>query len=161
MKLAISYFYQVRNFYPHMIPLSTAVWDPKWYHNFKGQEHVFVDKHGVINGLRIQPLMPGKTTEGMCSGIEHCTTRNSCECEFIKMYRQQLDKINFNDFLVTLSIHINTVSGRLQLQKEPIVVFLVHEAPNNPCSERAPLIQWFDDNGMYVRELLYPIDEHY
>ena len=50
MKLAISYFYQIRFFKPYMIPVSTAHWDPAWYHDWAGAAHVFVDKRGVING---------------------------------------------------------------------------------------------------------------
>ena len=46
MKLAISYFYQIRNFKPNMIPVSTARWDPKWYHDGKGAEYNFIDKNG-------------------------------------------------------------------------------------------------------------------
>lgn len=32
MKILISYFYQIRFFKPNMIPLSTAAFDPKWFH---------------------------------------------------------------------------------------------------------------------------------
>ena len=34
MRILVSYFYHVRHFKPYMIPFSTAVWDPAWYHNF-------------------------------------------------------------------------------------------------------------------------------
>ena len=33
---ATSYFYQIRFFRPDMIPLSTARFDPSWYHRNKG-----------------------------------------------------------------------------------------------------------------------------
>ena len=33
MKIRISYFYQVRNFKPNMIPMSTAISDPAWFHD--------------------------------------------------------------------------------------------------------------------------------
>ena len=42
-----SYFYQIRNFKPNMIPLSTALWDPKWFHKNKGHSFQFKDKNGV------------------------------------------------------------------------------------------------------------------
>lgn len=32
MKILTSYFYQIRNFKPYQIPLSTAISDPAWYH---------------------------------------------------------------------------------------------------------------------------------
>ena len=37
MKIMTSYFYAIRFFKPNMIPISTAKWDPKWYHQNKGQ----------------------------------------------------------------------------------------------------------------------------
>jgi len=33
MKVRISYFYQIRNFKTNMIPMSTALSDPAWYHD--------------------------------------------------------------------------------------------------------------------------------
>ena len=56
MKLAISYFYKIRFFQPWMIPISTAAWDPKYYHDNKGKDYLFVDKRGVINGYRYEAL---------------------------------------------------------------------------------------------------------
>ena len=50
MKFALGYFYQVRFFTPNMIPVSTALGDPKWYHQNKGQQFTFLDKNNVING---------------------------------------------------------------------------------------------------------------
>lgn len=68
MKLYTSYFYQIRFFAPNIVPVSTAVWDPKWYHNFAGQDNVFLDKRGVVNGLRAPALAPGSQLEGSCAG---------------------------------------------------------------------------------------------
>ena len=45
MKFALGYFYQVRFFTPNMIPVSTALGDPKWYHQNKGQQFTFLDKN--------------------------------------------------------------------------------------------------------------------
>lgn len=68
MRLYTSYFYQIRFFTPNMVPVSTAVWDPKWYHNFAGQDSVFLDKRSVVNGLRAPALAPGPQLEGTCVG---------------------------------------------------------------------------------------------
>ena len=43
MKIATSYFYQIRNFKPYMIPVSTALSDPEWYRPPAGQEY-YIDK---------------------------------------------------------------------------------------------------------------------
>ena len=60
MKIYTSYFYKIRFFKPNMIPISTAMWDPKWYHANQKQDHWFVDKNGVINGLRASVFAPGE-----------------------------------------------------------------------------------------------------
>lgn len=36
MKIYTSYFYQIRFFKPNMIPLSTAKYDPSWFHKGLG-----------------------------------------------------------------------------------------------------------------------------
>ena len=61
MKLAISYFYQIRFFKPYMIPVSTAVSDPQWYHNFQDKNYIFLDKRGVANGFRCELLHGDET----------------------------------------------------------------------------------------------------
>lgn len=161
IRVAISYFYQIRFFKPYMVPVSTAVWDPKWYHNFKGQEHVFVDRNGVINGLRIHPLMPGKTTEGLCYGHDKCSTGDPETCEFLRVYSEQLHQIDFNGFMETLEQHVRGMFLKCNLAVDPLVVFIVHEAVNNPCSERRELIRWFRDNGVEIDELMYPVNQFY
>ena len=67
MKFYTSYFYQVRFFTPNMIPISTAKWDPKWFHDFQDNKYVFLDKRGVCNGLRADPFVLG---EEYCKNLE-------------------------------------------------------------------------------------------
>lgn len=159
--IAISYFYHVRFFKPYMIPISTAVFDPKWYHDFKGQQHVFIDKNGVINGLRIDPLRPPSECENLCRGREGCSTRNPVTCEFMQKYSQHLNSLNFDDFLVELHQHCMLLKQKLKLDRDPLAVLLVHEKYDNPCSERIALIEWFEVNGLNVRELKYPVQFNY
>lgn len=87
MKLYTSYFYQIRFFAPNIVPVSTAVWDPKWYHNFAGQDNVFLDKRGVVNGLRAPALAPGSQLEGSCAGKDGTAvgcTHNPSTCAFLR-----------------------------------------------------------------------------
>lgn len=161
LRLATSYFYQIRFFKKYMFPISTAVWDPKWYHAFKGQNHVFIDKRGVVNGLRIQPLMPGSECDGLCRGLETCNSRNPYECEFLHTYRKQLDAINFDEFMQKLELNITELQRRLNINMDPIAVFIVHEVPDKICSERGTIQDWFESHGLFVKELRYPIDEYY
>lgn len=148
-----SYFYKIRFFEPHMVPLSTAVWDPKWYHNFKGENCVYIDKRGVINGLRVNQLHPDNTCDYQCKQCNK--TGDPSICEFITNYRIQLSKIPFDKFIENLEKYLEVIrSDYLRTDNELIPVFMVHEAIGNSCSERRPLQDWFNDNGVKCSELM-------
>lgn len=152
MKIMTSYFYQIRFMKPNYIPLSTAVWDPKWFHQNKGQDFQFKDKNGVWNGLRAEIFMPGEECEGLCRGREVCSAYSPKTCAFLKAYRRQLNKLDFNEVLnrfQKLGEQIQKVEG---FSEEPIYVLIVHEAYNNPCSERWVIQDWFKDNGYDIKE---------
>ena len=154
MKIYTSYFYQIRFFKPNMIPISTAVSDPVWYHGgTRNNGMVFLDKNNVINGLRIAPLAPGKTCSNLCRGRDACSVKNPDECNFLSEYYKQLSKIDFNTFMQDLNFHVNTVCKLFDIKDEPIAAFIVHEALDNPCSERVIIQRWFNDNGLSVTEL--------
>jgi len=86
MKILTSYFYQIRNFKPYQIPLSTAISDPAWYHPKNGD--YYVDKNGVINGLRIGMLQPQRSLGFLCGG-KTCTQQPD-SCRFLRAYYDQL-----------------------------------------------------------------------
>lgn len=155
MELKISYFYQIRNFPSHFIPVSTACWDPAWYHEGLGENHIFLDKRGVINGLRALPLHPGKECEGLCLG-RPCLEIPE-QCRFLKAYRQQLDKIDITILQQDFTLLKEKVKSYLNLKIEPVIVLIVYEAPDNPCGERQVLIDYFNSKSMNCEELKYPI----
>jgi len=165
MKLAVSYFSQIRFFKPYMIPISTAVWDPKWYHANKDQKYIFKDKNGVINGVRSAMLMPGETCKDLCRGPGMCFCKTGIvdpnNCDFLKAYTNQLNSIDFNIFMNNLEEMCNKVKNVLNFYEEPIVVFIVHESCDNICSERIPIINVFRNKGYEIDELKYPIKENY
>lgn len=152
MNIYTSYFYQVRFMQPFDIPLSTAVWDPKWYHDFKGHEHIFVDKRGVINGVRFAMFAPGASCDGLCCGIDDCRHGNPEDCLFLKAYREQLDRVDYTGVMLILSSLGKELQEHYSFEHEPNFIFLVHEAPNNPCSERRVIQEWFASYGLPVRE---------
>ena len=39
IKIKTSYFYQIRNFTPNLIPVSTCLRDPNWYRPPQGEEY--------------------------------------------------------------------------------------------------------------------------
>ena len=153
MKFALGYFYQVRFFTPNMIPVSTALGDPKWYHQNKGQQFTFLDKNNVINGLRCEELAPGPLCSGLCDGNRDkgCSPLS---CEFLKVYRMQLETtFDIPAFLERCKIASEKLKELNQYTGEPTIVLLVHEAPDNPCSERKPLIDFFNAHGIQIEEL--------
>lgn len=147
MKVSISYFYQIRYFRPEMIPVSTAKWDPKWY------SPIHIDNNGVINGLRLPELSPGGSCDGLCKG-KPCS-EDPKTCKFLKEYKHQFDSLNFNSVYRRLSIIAEYAKNILSLpyNVEPHIVLMVYEAPNNPCSERDAIIEFFTKNGISCEEL--------
>ena len=140
----ISYFYQIRNFKPNQLPVSTALWDPKWYHENKDQNHIFVDKNGVLNGLRIPELSPIQA-----SGCGECTDKNPEVCQFMKQYKEQLENTDFYEIIYKLTDYAKKY---LRWAIEGDIILIVHEAPTNPCSERAALQEYFDRFGYDLPE---------
>ena len=152
IKVYVSYFYQIRFFSRNTIPLSTAVWDPKWYHSWNDQDYTFYDKNLVINGLRVPMLAPGDSCKNLCQGTSKCTVRTPSSCDFMEAYKEQLSKIDFNNFMTALEMVGNSRKLIDKFDGDPIIVLIVHEAPDNPCSERTALQQWFRDNGYELKE---------
>lgn len=150
MKLLTSYFFAIRYMPSYFLPISTAVWDPKWFHNFKSSRHVFLDKRNVLNGLRCEPLVPGESCQGLCCGApcDYFPTT----CEFLKQYSSQLETINRNDFIQRLDRLKGAAADYLNKEKTILdstlfggdmqPVFMFHETPENPCSERQPFTKW-------------------
>lgn len=137
MKFYISYFWNVRNMPPEVVCLSTAIWDPKWFYLGK-QGNVYRDKRGVMNGLRAEPFVP------KCEYSDH----------FMEDYKKQLDGLDFDDMICRFRSIAERVSPNAD---DPEIVLLVHEAPDNPNSERWPLFDWFKEHGIEAQE--YPVPD--
>lgn len=162
MQIAVSYFYQIRFFKENMIPVSTAIWDPKWFHKFKDDNYNFKDKNNIVNGIRSKYLYPKDNINGeLCYGPENCKINNSRECEFLKKYKEQLENTDINDILKELGGFARKVQKGIGFKEEPIIVLMVYEIPDNPCSERNVLIDYFNSHGIYCDELKYPIIDNY
>jgi len=147
LRIFTSYFYQVRFMEPWDIPLSTAVWDPKWFHDFYGQEHIFLDKRKVLNGLRFEAFAPGSSCEGLCRGPARCKWNNPEECAFLQAYQRQLNLLQVADVMPVLEDMVSAFQEGFKTHRDCNIVFLVHEAPDNKCSERTVIQQWFRQRG--------------
>jgi len=149
MKFYITNFYNVRFLTPNQIPFSTAIWDPKWYHDFQNQDYIFQDKNDVWNGLRIEPLHPDihLETSNECIGCDH---KKNGKCGFIEGYKKQLESLKFN---LLLNYFNQTVKHLTPENENPEIVLLVHETIGNPCSERHPLKEYFKQYGIELIDL--------
>ena len=142
MKLYTSYYYQLRNFPPNLIALNTTVWPPKY---------VKIGSKDARNVILIDcpPLKPGVECEGLCRGA--CNPKHPNNCEFLKVYYEQLKRIDFKEFMA----HLEKIGKNVE-EKENLTdidfAFIVFESPRNPCSERYPIQQWVRDNGVEIEE---------
>ena len=174
MKIWISYFYQVRNFEPNMIPFSIAQWDPKWFHNFGDQSKVFIDNKGVINGLRLSELcLPrtayehlvekGQGCEKDCtlqSKVDYQLKQNEIKndwlkfgCPFMDTYFNHLwNEVDIDKLVEKLEKFCANFKKTYPDLDDPEIVLLVHEAPSNPCGERPVLKRWFAEFGYDLEE---------
>ncbi|MCM1219786.1 MAG: hypothetical protein NC548_35355 [Lachnospiraceae bacterium] len=151
-RIFTSYFYQVRNLHPTQVPVSTAIWDPKWFHDFKGKDHIFIDKNGVVNGFRAEFFAPDDSCSHLCRGAKNCSFTHD-NCLFLKNYRLELAAVDPRMALNHLSGIAAKVRRVLHLMEDPDIILMVYETPSNPCSERIPLQEWFRLYGLEVPEL--------
>ena len=156
MQVRISYFYQIRNFKKNMIPMSTAMSDPDWYHDWQGNDHTFIDRRGILNGLRLRPIIVQEHNGGVSCPCEH---RDWTRCPLAKSYQEHLEQIDFDKMMKGISDFCEMYAKQENLKEEPIAVLIVYEAPNNPCSERGALIDYFNNHGVDCKELEYPIQK--
>lgn len=158
MKIRTSYFYQIRNFKKNMIPISTAIYDPKWYHAFTGDYYyLFKDKRGILNGLRIESVI--EQGRNSCNGPDKCPCEKKDyeHCSFLKNYRKNLENIDFNQMYNDMILLAKKYKEKEKIEEEIVLVLIVYETPNNSCSERQPLIDYFNSHGIECKELDYPI----
>ena len=132
MEVYTSYFYKIRFFTPNTIPLSTTIWDPKWYHQNQGQDFIYYDKHGVVNGLRCEWLHPDETCADLCRGPETCLTGDPYSCQFLVNYEKQIHNIDKNWAWSVFQRVCEEFKG-------DTIALIVHEAPTKICSERTVL----------------------
>ena len=140
MKIATSYFYKIRFFKPNMIPVSTCMSDPFWYKPPEGKEY-YIDKRGVVCGLRYEPLIVQTYGKQTCP----CEKRSLAPaCPTMMEYKNLLyTHVDIEKTIKAFDFCAYKFQKELGFEEEPIIVLIVYEAPNNPCSERYALQEYF------------------
>lgn len=154
-KITTSYFYHVRHLRFTEIPISTACYDPKWFHNNSPYNDIFIDKRGVINGIRMECMHPDKSCASLCRGKDCIYAPNFRPdiCSFLKEYRKQIFSLNINAIIENLrDINDMIFDSAYDIGKITEFVFLVHETPANPCSERTVIQDFFNSHGIECHE---------
>ena len=77
---------------------------------------------------------------------------------FYIIIKKNLENINFKEMIIDMQRLADDYKEKEKINEEIILVLIVYETPNNPCSERIPLQQYFTEHGWECKELKYPID---
>lgn len=84
-------------------------------------------------------------------GRELCQKKPE-NCSFLSRYAKQLDELSFSEIMQRFENLGNRVKEIEKFEEEPVLVLIVYETPDNPCSERVALKQWFKKNGYELHE---------
>lgn len=171
MKIYISYFYKVRFMKSNLLPVSTAKWDPIWYHNPPNMRIYdcmgktvrnygqYLDKNNVLNGTRIENLVfPEERWNNLdkdqCSPT--CQLKDTMDskhwCPFMKSYLDYLTGLNFDDMIFLLKTYVENYKYQYNVKGNVDVVLLVHEPSDCKCAERPVLKKWFKEHGITLHE---------
>ena len=74
------------------------------------------------------------------------------QSKFIQEYMESLRKLNFLEIKQGLENMAKEVQRFMGFIEDPEIILVVYETPDNPCSERRSLIQWFLENNVNLEE---------
>lgn len=163
MKYMISYFYQIRNFTPNMLPISTAMYPPKWF--VKEGTKYWMDNNNVVNGASIDEfIFPKHLFNEEIDDVDKCS--NDCGfypvsedpykwCPFMKIYYNRLHSQNLIDILTRYEHFVEHMFNKILNIGVDTIVFIVHEPPERYCGERPVLKRYFEENGIELEEFNY------
>ena len=155
MQIYISNFYNTRFFTPETVIVDTSYWAPRWFDPANGKAPHLDKATGCIWGIKEESFLMSEDEipKEMCSG-KPCTYIDKFpECEFLKAYWKHLQKIDFEGYLLPeLNRIAEDVRKITHYEGEPKIVLMVHEKPENLCSERAGIVRLFKEHGIEVKE---------
>ena len=154
MEYFITYFQNVRYLTEEYIVIDTSIWAPKWLDPSNGKRQ-YINENNVLIGIKEESfLIPeDEIPEEMCNGKPCPYINKHPHCQFLDAYEKHLAKIDFNGYLIPELHRVAEEVRKITHYKgEPKIILLVHEKPDNPCSERLCLIRLFEKNGIILKE---------
>ena len=154
MEYYITYFQNLRYLTEEFIPVSTAVWDPKWLNTYNGKRQ-YINENNVLVGIKEESfLIPeDEIPEEMCAGKPCPYIEKHPHCQFLDAYWKHLQKIDFEGYLLPEFERVaEDVRKITHFKGEPKIILLVHEKPDNLCSERAGLVRLFKKHSIILKE---------
>ena len=155
MEYYITYFQNIRHIKDDSyILIDTSIWAPKWLDPSNGKKQ-YINENNLLIGIKEESFLmtEDEIPEEMCSGKPCPYIDKHPHCQFLEAYWKHLQKIDFNGYLIPeLNRIAEDVRKITHYKGEPKIVLLVHEKPDNLCSERISLIRLFKENGIILRE---------
>ena len=154
MQYYITYFQNLRYLTEEFIPISTAVWDPKWLGTYNGKMF-YVNENNVMVGIKEESFLmtEDEIPDEMCAGKPCPYIGKHPHCQFLDAYEKHLQTIDFDGYLIPeLNRVAEDVRKITHYKGEPKICLLVHEKPDNLCSERIGLVKLFKDHGIILQE---------
>ena len=154
MKFYIGYFQELKWFDKTHVVIDTSVWAPKWLDPSNGRKQ-YVNENGVVIGIKEESFLmtEDEIPEEMCSGKPCPYIDKWPHCQFLDAYWKHLQKIDFEGYLLPeLNRIAEDVRKITHYEGEPKIVLMVHEKPENLCSERAGIIRLFKEHGLEIKE---------
>lgn len=155
MQFFIANFSQIRYMNENCIVISTCSSDPKFFHNNSyNKDMYFIDKNNVLNGIREESfLLPDGVFEQL---DEHCEANcpwkyKNPNCGFLKAYGAHLATLDFELLLSEFNRVAEDVRKITHYKGDPVIILLVWESVNNPCSERYAIQELFKSHGLEIK----------
>jgi hypothetical protein len=109
--------------------------------------------------LRLETIIEQGKHSNYGPDICPCDSKEYDTCSFLRQYRKNLENIDFKKMITDMQKLANDYQKNEKITEEIILVLIVYETPNNPCSERIPLQEYFTEHGWECKELEYPIQQ--